>query len=118
DDAHRRERLLERVELRPKRALDALPGLVAPPEVVAEGLDDVVRRDAEVRRAPLDHLRDRVEHARDRAHRPILPLRGAPGAVEVAEELVGPVEEMDDHRREKRDPWGFALGMRPRITSG
>ena len=51
DHAHRRERLLERLELRPQRRLDAVAGLVARPEVVAERLDDVVGRDADVRRA-------------------------------------------------------------------
>ena len=62
-DAHRGERLLERLELRQQRRVDALPGLVARPQVVAERLDHVVGGDADVRRARLEHLQDRVQHA-------------------------------------------------------
>ena len=39
DDAHRGERVLERMELREQRRLDAGRGLVAGPQVVAERLD-------------------------------------------------------------------------------
>ena len=38
-------------EIAPQRRLDAVAGLVAMPEVVAERLDDVIGRDADVRRA-------------------------------------------------------------------
>ena len=67
DDAHRGQRLFERMELREQRRLDALAGLVARPEVVAERLDDVIGRDADVRRALLQHLQHRVQHADARA---------------------------------------------------
>ena len=68
-DAHRRERLLERLELRAQCGVDALAGLVAGPQIVAERLDDVVGRDADVRRARLDHLQHRVQHADHGAER-------------------------------------------------
>ena len=49
DNAHRRERLLERMELREKRGLDAGAGLVVRPKPIAKRLDHVVGGDAEVR---------------------------------------------------------------------
>ena len=81
--------------------LDALAGLVARPQVVAERLDDVIGGDADVRGALLDHLQHRVQHADHRAERPVLALVEAPQAVEVTEQLVRPVDEMDDHRTRK-----------------
>src|SRR5437899_2181373 len=42
--AHGRNRLLQRVELRKERAVDAIAGLIARPETVTEGLDDVIGR--------------------------------------------------------------------------
>ena len=69
--AHRRERLFERVELRPQRRLDAFAGLVAGPEIVAERLDDVIGGHADVRRPVLEHLHDGAEHAGDGAERRI-----------------------------------------------
>ena len=49
DNAHRRERLLERMELREQRGLDAGAGLVVRPKPIAKRLDHVVGGDAEVR---------------------------------------------------------------------
>src|SRR5262249_54165780 len=80
DDAHRGEPLLERVELPEQRPLHALGGLVAGPEAVAERLDDVVGRDAHVRRAALEHLGDRMEDAGDGAERRVGALRRTPRA--------------------------------------
>ena len=62
-DAHVHERLLQRHELGAQRGIDACAGLVARPEVVAERLDHVIGRDADVRRAALDHLQHGVQHA-------------------------------------------------------
>ena len=96
--AHRGERFLERMELRPQRRLDALAGLVAGPQIVAERLDDVIGRDADVRRAALDHLAARCcSTPSDGAEGLVLPLAEAAQAVEVTEQLVGAVDEMDDH---------------------
>ena len=97
-DAHRAQRLLERMELRKQRGLDAGRGLVAGPQVVAERLDDVIGRDADMRRALLDHLQHRLQHAAHGAERAVLALVEAAVAVEVAEQLVGAVDEVDDHR--------------------
>ena len=66
DDAHRRQRLLERMELRQQRRVDAGAGLVAGPEVVAERLDDVVGGDADVRGAVAEQVEHRAEDAPDR----------------------------------------------------
>ena len=98
DHAHRDQRLLERMELRPQRRLDALPGLVARPELVAERLDHVVGGNADVGRALLDHLEHRLQHTDHRAERPVAALSEAAQAVEMAEQLVGAVDQMDDHR--------------------
>ena len=96
-DSHRLERLLERMELREKGALDPRGGLVVRPEAVPEGLDDVVRRHPEVRAALLDRLEDGVQHAGHGAERRVLAAGDAPQAVEVPEQLVRAVEEVDDH---------------------
>ena len=101
--AHRGERFLERMKLRPQRGLDAVAGLVAGPEVVAERLDDVIGRDADVRGAAFDHLEHGVEHAEHGAEGLVLPLVEAAQAVEMTEQLVGAVDEMDDH------VWGSAV---------
>src|SRR3989449_551465 len=91
-------RSLEWRELRAQGGLDAVPGLVAGPEPVAEGLDDVIGRHSDVGGALLDHLQDRVQHADDGAEALILVLGEATPAVELAEQLVGAVQEMNDHR--------------------
>ena len=51
DDAHRDERILERMELPQQRRLDPLARLVAGPQPVSKRFDDVIGRDADVRRA-------------------------------------------------------------------
>ena len=80
-----------------KRGIDAGAGLVARPEVVAEGLDDVIGRDADVRRAGLEHLQHGVQHAGRGAERLTVAPAAAAAAVEMAEQLVGAVDEVDDH---------------------
>ena len=97
DDSHGGERILERLELRRERGIDPLPCLVAGPERVAEGLDDVVGGDADVGGPLLDHLQDRVEHAGHGAQRRIFLQFGAAQAVKVTEQLVRAVDEVDDH---------------------
>ena len=98
DDAHRGERVLERMELREQRRLDALAGLVAGPEVVAKRLDDVVGGDADVRRAAARASRaPSAARRRTAPQRPVGALGEAAQAVEVAEQLVGAVDEVDDH---------------------
>ena len=94
-DAHRRERVLQRMELRQQRGLDPFAGLVACPQAVAERLDDMVGRHPEVRFAPLDHLQHGLQHADHRAERTVLSLVEAAQAVEVTEQLVRAVDEMD-----------------------
>ena len=53
--------------------------------------------DTQVRRALPHHLQDGVEHSCNRTERPVNALRKASQAIEMAEELVGPVDEMNDH---------------------
>jgi len=80
------------MELRPKRGLDALAGLVARPEAIAERLDDVIGGDADVRGAALDHLQHRVQHAGHGAVGFVFALVEPPQAIEVTEQLVRAVD--------------------------
>ena len=105
-DAHRRERLLERMELRAQRRVDAVAGLVAGPEVVAERLDDVVGRDADVRRAASRPSRAPCAARRPRRRTAGRRRAAAAQAVEVAEQLVGAVDEVDDHQGTAPYPTG------------
>ena len=94
--AHSSERFLERVELREECGLDAVPCLVAGPEPVAEGLDDVIGGDADVSGSGLDHLQHSMQHTDHGAEGPIRAFSEAAKAVEVAEKLVRAVYEMND----------------------
>src|SRR2546427_507227 len=93
----RGKRFAMRLELREQRGLDALPGLVVGPEVVAERLDDVIGRHTDVSRSGLDHLQYRMQHAADGAEALILALAEMAPAVKLAEQLVRTVDEMNDH---------------------
>src|SRR5262249_10850263 len=95
-NTHREESLLEGSELRPERAIDSLAGLVAGPELIPERLDDVVRRDADVGCSPFEHLRDGTEYAGDGAEGRI-GLVESPKSVKVTEQLVGAVDQVNDH---------------------
>ena len=93
DNAHRRERLLERMELREQRGLDAGAGLVVRPKPIAKRLDHVVGGDAEVGVAVLDHLEHGLQHADDGAVRAVFAFGEPAQAVEVTEEFVSAVEQ-------------------------
>src|SRR5580765_6868365 len=86
------------MELIPQNRIDAGAGLVAAPEVVAKRFDDVVGGDANVRAAFLDHLQNAVQHAADAAELRVFATARTTRAVEVTKQLVGAVDEMDDHR--------------------
>src|SRR4030095_9049314 len=94
---HSSECFLERVELGEERGLDAVSCLVAGPDTVAKGLDDVIGRHTDVSGARLDHLQHRVQHTDDGAEGPILAFVEAAKAVEVAKQLGCGVHDMNDH---------------------
>src|SRR6266571_3157320 len=95
---HRRGKGLDRAVLvQEPRGLDALPGLVVGPEVVAERLDDVIGCHTDVSRSGLDHLQYRMQHAADSAEALILALAEMAPAVKLAEQLVRAVEGMNYH---------------------
>ena len=104
DNAHRRERLLERMELREQRGLDAGAGLVVRPKPIAKRLDHVIGGNAEVRGTVLvfNYLENGLQHADDRAIRAVLAFGEPAQAVEVTEELVSTVDEMHDPRKRLR----------------
>src|SRR6476469_5289885 len=85
------------MELRAQCALDASAGLVARPKPIAKRLDHVVGGDAEVPLAALDHLEDGLQHADHGAVRAIHAFVEPAQAVEVTKDLVGTVNEVDDH---------------------
>src|SRR5690606_23694457 len=64
------------------------------PEVVAERLDHMVRRDAEVGRAVLEQAQDRGEYAAHGAHLGAVRASAPRYREEVAKELVGAVDQM------------------------
>src|SRR6266513_3772615 len=97
DNAHRRERLLEGMELREQRGLDAGAGLVVRPKSIAKRLDHVVGGDAEIGVAVLDHLENGLQHADDGAVRAVLAFVEPAQAVEVTEEFVSAVDEVNNH---------------------
>ena len=97
DEARSRQGLLEQRELREEVGLDALPCLVARPQGVPEGLDHLVRRHRDVRRAAVDQAEQRGEHPPDRTDLgPVRQLRGRQRVV-VAEQFIGPVDQVDVH---------------------
>src|SRR5207237_5140048 len=64
-DAHLTQCVLERMKLRQQLRFYALARFVSGPEVVAERLDDVIGRDAEVGCATLEHAQDRAQYPHD-----------------------------------------------------
>ena len=95
--AHPDERVLERLKLRTQRRLDTVAGLVAVPQLIAEGFNHVIGGDADEARPFFDHLQDAIEHADDGAHGAILVFREASQTVKVPKQLVRAVDEVHDH---------------------
>ena len=79
-----------------ERGLHAIAGLVSGPERIAERLDDVVGRHADVSRSRLDHLQNGIEDADHRAEGLIFALVEATQAIEVPEQLVRAVDQMNN----------------------
>ncbi len=103
--AERGERLLERPRLGPQVGVDALAGLVPGPQLVAEGLDNVIGRDPDMGGAVAQQLQDRTEHAPDGCHLVAGRVAMRRRAEEVAEQLVGPVDEVHLHGRTECVTW-------------
>ena len=115
DHAQRAQRLLERLELRVEQRVHALAGLVTRPETVPERLDHVIGGHAQVGRAALEHAEDRRDDAPHRAQLGRrVPVKGRPRREEVAEELVGAVDEVHDHsQNDTTGPWPDAVESTP-----
>ena len=90
------------MKLRPQRRLDAFAGFIAGPQRVTKRFDDMIGRDADMRRALFDQFQHRMQHTIGCAERFVLPFVEAAQAIEMTEQLVGAVDEVDDH--------GFARG--------
>ena len=104
--AERRHRVLEQLKLGAQFGGHAGAGLVPGPEVVAEGLDDVVGCHPDVGGAVGEHPEQREHDAARRADLGAVVGGARRLAEEVPEELVRPVDEMDADRRQS--------GARPR----
>src|SRR5262249_23112928 len=96
-DAHRGERLLQWIELRPERRLDAGARLVAGPQIVAERFDHMVGRDTDVRTTRLDRLQHSGQHPDHRPEWRVLAVRESANAVEVSKQLVRAVDQVNEH---------------------
>ena len=100
DEAHRGDRPLRELELRDQALRDALAGLVAGEQVVAERLDHVVERDTRVRdRAAAEQHGEAPHEAAHRADLAPGVLRGR-RAEPRAEQLVRAVDQVDLHDRD------------------
>ena len=71
--------------------------LVAGPQVVAKGFDDVIGGHADVRRALADHREQRMQHAAHRRDLAAVGVARRRHRVVVAKQFVGAVDEMDVH---------------------
>ena len=91
------KRLLQQRELGLQVWVDALARLVAGPQVVTEGLNDVVCRNAQVRRTVLGERQDGRQHTLDCAHLAALRIAHGRPRIEVAEQLVGAVDQVNLH---------------------
>src|SRR5690606_5925213 len=105
---HGGECVLERMELFQEGALDACAGLVPGPELVAERFDHVIGSDTDVGGVVLEHLEHGAQHPEHGTVGRVAVLAEAAQAVEVAEQLVGPVQEMDNHAAVYSDRAGGA----------
>jgi len=96
-DAHRPQRIFERLELYEQRWVDALAGFVSIPDRVAKRFDYVIRGNADVRGSVGKHVQDGIQHARHGAKPGDLAGLGPAQAVIVPEQLVRSVDQVNDH---------------------
>ncbi len=90
------------MELREQRSLDAGASLVVRPEQIAKRFDHVVGGDTEVRVAALDHVEHVVQNTDDGAVRAVHAFVEPAQPVKVTEELVGTVDEVNDHLSQRK----------------
>src|SRR5438034_3599842 len=94
-NSHVFERLLKQRELCEQARIDPLTRLVPRPEIVAEGLDHVIGRDADVRNSRFKHPSNTSQHSPRRRDLLTPPARMRRHSVEVAKKLVGAIDEVD-----------------------
>ena len=98
DDPERAARVLGRPELREQLRVDAVAGLVAGVEIVAERLDHVIERDRDVRDAGLAEQREhRAQQAAHGADLEAVGGRARRAAVVRAKQLERSVDEVNFH---------------------
>src|SRR6185312_3048567 len=89
------KRLLEKRKLSEEVGLDAFAGFIARPQTVAEGFDDVVCCNGDIRSPALDHSQYRGEYAANRGHFMAVPITRGRQREVMAEEFVGAVDQMN-----------------------
>jgi hypothetical protein len=97
DNAHRRERFLQRMELREQRGLDPCAGLVTRPKPIAKRLDHVIGGDAEINGVGFQHLENSLQHTDNCAVWAVFAFGEPAQAVKVTEEFISAVDEMNYH---------------------
>ena len=97
DNAHGRERLLQRIKLCEQRALDPSASLVVRPKPIAKRLDHVIGGNAEVSGVGLQHLENGLQHANDRAVRAVFAFCKSAQSVKVTKQFVSAVNKMNYH---------------------
>ena len=98
-DSHRGQGALHGMKLCPERRVDAGGALVSGPEIVSERFDHVIGGDPDMRHPGLQHPEERPRHAQQRTHLAARPVAARGDRVEMAEELVGAVDEVNVHGR-------------------
>ena len=113
DHAQRRDGVLGERELGQQLRVDALAGLVAGEELVAERLDDVVEGARHVRHAGRrEQQPEAAQQADGRADLAAVGRLARRRAEVAAKQLVGPVDEVDLHRASGRGATGRAPNLR------
>jgi hypothetical protein len=107
-DPQRPRGTLAQLELRQQLGVDLVAALVAVEELVAERLDHMVEGDRDVGRALLAEQGEQgPQQPAGRPHLAAVRRGGCRSAIVLAEELVGPVDEVEQHA------WRVAGSRRP-----
>lgn len=116
-DSHGPQCVLERVELAPEGRIDPFAGLVPGVEVIAKGLDHVVRGDGHVRGAVLDQVEHAPQHAPKGTGLAAVGRLMRRESEEIPEEFVGSVDKVHSHACSLRPFEAVVRRGRPRSST-
>ena len=92
---HGLERLFKQRELSKETRIDTLARLVPGPEIIAKGLDDMVRRDADMGNSRFKHPSNASQHSACRGDLLTPAVRMWGHSVEMAKQLVSAIYKID-----------------------